>query len=337
MNIFIEKSKNYDPYENLAMEQALFEFVQREYALCNDVYGLFLWQNEPSIIFGRNQNIKAECNYEKAIEAGIKLVRRNSGGGAVYHDLGNLNFTLICKDSDDAIANNNQIIIKALSNLGVEAVASGRNDLLAEGCKFSGNAYTRHGGILVHHGTLMVNLDIGLAEKLLTPAESKLARKGISSVKSRIINLSSINKSITVENLKREIENVFITTHKDDEAIAASLDFTGFQAELARLKSAQWIDCDGIKCATSVSGDYGIFKFTIEEKDSKIKKIHYESDILEVELLEYMLKYLQGVSLEEEALLEAYDDAICKWSGELTSANKQMLNSIMTSIINSLS
>ncbi|MBR2471652.1 MAG: lipoate--protein ligase family protein, partial [Clostridia bacterium] len=147
-----------------------FNLAAEEYFLKKDECDkLILWQNEPSIIIGRNQNTLAEINKDIAESLGIHVVRRMSGGGAVFHDLGNLNYTFITKNDGNDFLNFKKFtdpVIDVLGSLGVTASLSGRNDLLIDGRKFSGNAQYVHKDMLLHHGTLMFRSDISVLEKV---------------------------------------------------------------------------------------------------------------------------------------------------------------------------
>lgn len=176
-----------DPRFNLAFE---------EYILTHRRQGdyLILWQNASSVIVGRNQNTVQEVNEPFVREQGISVVRRNTGGGAVYHDLGNLNYSFICDAGDTAARSAQRFtapVVDALKALGLDAEASGRNDILVSGCKVSGTAQQLHQGRVLHHGTLLFDSDSETIMKALTPDPLKLQSKGIRSVKSRVGNIHS--------------------------------------------------------------------------------------------------------------------------------------------------
>ena len=179
------KNESINPCFNLAMEEYLFNLDD------NNDYVL-LWQNEPTIVIGKNQNTAEEINSEYVKEKGIHVVRRITGGGAVYHDLGNLNFTFINKGLEKKELDFKKFtmpIIKALGKLGVEAELSGRNDITIDQKKFSGNAqYVRQGKVL-HHGTLLFASKMEELTKALKVSEEKFQSKGIKSVRSRVTNI----------------------------------------------------------------------------------------------------------------------------------------------------
>lgn len=192
-------SNSYNPAFNLAFEEYLVNTSN------NDDLILYLWQNENTVVIGRNQNPWKECNWKTLNNDEGKMVRRLSGGGAVYHDLGNLNFTFISKDSENKVLENVNIIVDALKNLGIDAYFSGKNDILVDGYKVSGNAYFTENDILCHHGTLLVNANINKLASYLKVSSLKLKSKGIDSVKSRVINLKEINNDLTVSNIRNSL------------------------------------------------------------------------------------------------------------------------------------
>jgi len=183
--LYIRNESN-NPYYNLAFEEYLFNLDD------NKNY-MLLWQNEPTIVVGKYQNTAEEINSEYVKEKGIHVVRRITGGGAVYHDLGNLNFTFISKGSDKKEFDFKKFtlpIIRALSKLGIEAELSGRNDITIDQKKFSGNAqYVKQGKVL-HHGTLLFDSRMEELSRALKVAEDKFQSKGIKSVRSRVTNIS---------------------------------------------------------------------------------------------------------------------------------------------------
>ncbi len=185
--LFIDNKGITDPRINLAIE---------EYALknldINETYLLF-YINEPSIIIGKNQNSIEEINTEYVESNGIHVVRRLSGGGAVYHDLGNLNYSFITKDDGNSFHNFRKFtepVIAALNQMGVNAELSGRNDILAEGRKISGNAQFSTKGRMFTHGTLLFNSEMDHIVSALRVKKDKIESKGIKSVRSRVANIS---------------------------------------------------------------------------------------------------------------------------------------------------
>ncbi len=194
-----------DPYFNLAAEQYLMDTESDEVFM--------LWRNCRSIIIGRNQNAYAEINRSYVEEHQIPVVRRLTGGGAVFHDLGNLCFTFIVNydtGSEMDFARFCHPIVEALRFLGVPAELSGRNDMTIEGRKFSGNAECVYNGKVLHHGTILVSADLSGLAGALAVDEEKMRSKGIKSVRSRVCNLSEYLSDISVIDLKHYLEKAFL-------------------------------------------------------------------------------------------------------------------------------
>lgn len=183
LNLRVIKADNTNPYENLAAEEYMTLHAGE-----NEVI-LFLWQNAHTVVIGKNQNPWRECNVEKIKEDKVFLARRMSGGGAVYHDLGNLNFTFIARDGIYDIGKQTDIILLACRLMGIKASKTGRNDLVVDGRKFSGHAYYSSGGYNYHHGTIMLDVDDKDLPKYLRVSAAKLKSKGVESVRSRVVNL----------------------------------------------------------------------------------------------------------------------------------------------------
>ena len=177
--------KTTDPYRNLATEEYLFRNC------LDDVF--MLWQNEPTVVIGKNQNAAAEINRAYLDERGIHIARRITGGGAVYHDLGNLNYTFISGSRAGGgldFAYFTSPIIEALGSVGVAATLTGRNDLAIDGRKFSGNAQHEADGRVLHHGTLLFDSDLDALSSVLTVDPAKIQSKGVKSTRSRVTNLA---------------------------------------------------------------------------------------------------------------------------------------------------
>lgn len=178
------KSKN--PCFNLALEEYALKHLDVDHPI------IILWQNEPSIIIGRNQNTIEEINSKYIKNHGINVVRRLSGGGAVYHDLGNINYTFITHRSGENITNFEKFtrpVIETLKKLDVPAEFTGRNDITIEGKKFSGNAQYSYRNKLLHHGTILFDSDLSVVQEALNVKADKVQSKGIKSVRSRVTNI----------------------------------------------------------------------------------------------------------------------------------------------------
>ena len=180
------ESPSVDPAFNLALEQYVFDRLPRE-------YGYFmLWRNDRAVIVGKHQDTLSEINWDYVKEKGIQVVRRLSGGGAVYHDLGNLNFTFIVDEEEEGASPFDRFcepVIAMLEEAGIRAERTGRNDMSIGGRKFSGNAQYRREGRVMHHGTLLYDTDLDVMERALKPPIEKLRSKGVASVKGRVGNI----------------------------------------------------------------------------------------------------------------------------------------------------
>ena len=199
----IIRSDSFDPTYNLALEEFLTKNVVED-----DII-LYLWQNERTVVIGKNQNYWSEVNAPAAEADCVTVVRRLSGGGAVFHDLGNLNFTFILRKENYDVQRQLSVIIDALGRLGIKAEKTGRNDIEADGRKFSGNAFFKSSAGWYHHGTLMVDVDKEKLGKYLNVSTAKLQSKGVKSVKARVVNLKELREDITIEMLCDELYKAF--------------------------------------------------------------------------------------------------------------------------------
>ena len=221
MSIIYLESPSFDPHFNLALEQYVFNEMPKT----NEYF--MLWQNDNAIIVGKHQNTIGEINQEYVKAHNIQVVRRLSGGGAVYHDLGNLNFTFIM-DAGDAEDLNFRVfsvpVVKALKRLGITAEQNGRNDITVDGRKFSGNAQYIKNGRIMHHGTILFNSDLEKVATSLNVSKDKIESKGLKSVRSRVMNLKEyLPEDITLTEFKNlikkymfeEVKNQYVLTDTD--------------------------------------------------------------------------------------------------------------------------
>lgn len=197
------RSLSHNPWFNLALEEYLVRQVSEREII------LYLWQNDNTVVIGKHQNPWQECRVALLEEEGGRLARRLSGGGAVFHDLGNVNFSFIVGktlcDEQELL----RLIIAAVRDVGIAAEFSGRNDLLARGGKFSGNAYYFTSRAALHHGTLLVCSDFEKLVRYLNVHPQKIAAKGITSVRSRVVNLAELQSGLTPEALMNALAGRF--------------------------------------------------------------------------------------------------------------------------------
>lgn len=188
-----------EPYRNLALEEALLFAVEPEECF------LYLWQNRKTVVIGRNQNAYAECRADALSGDGGFVARRLSGGGAVFHDLGNLNFTFLVRAEDYDVSRQLDVLLEALSSLGLTAEKSGRNDVTVEGKKVSGNAFYQTGDRCCHHGTVLIRTDREALSRYLTVSPKKLSAKGVASVQARVGNLCDFLPAVTLEQVRTSL------------------------------------------------------------------------------------------------------------------------------------
>ena len=198
--IYIENNCN-KPQFNLALEEYVFTYLDE----FDEMF--LLWINEPTIVVGKHQNTIEEININYVKENNINVVRRLSGGGAVYHDLGNLNYTIISKSSGSSsfdFETFSQPVIDVLADLGIKAEFTGRNDIVIDGKKFCGNAQYMRKGRVLHHGAILFDTDLEVLGKALKVSKDKIMSKGVKSVRSRVTNISEhLKEDITVEDFKK--------------------------------------------------------------------------------------------------------------------------------------
>ncbi len=297
-----------DPFYNLALEEWLMKNCDE------DVF--ILWRNSPTVVIGRYQNAYAEVNIPFAEKNGISVVRRMSGGGAVYHDFGNLNFTFIVKDEGEGIdfARFLTPIKEALATIGIETEISGRNDLLMGGKKISGSAQCRKYGKVLHHGTLLIDVDSETLSSVLNVSSEKLVSKGINSVRSRVTNIKDVypdvNVSVIIDTLTDKLWGRRLElTEKDKSEIKF----------LADDKYSSWEYVYGSSKALSktVSArfDGGSIQISFDSENGVIKDARINGDFFadgEIALIE---KALIGCRLYLNDLISAIDNAECKILG----------------------
>ncbi len=235
--IAVYQGHSFDPYYNLAVEEVLLDSVKQGECI------LYLWQNAATVVIGRNQNPWKECRIGHLEEDGGHLARRLSGGGAVYHDIGNLNFTFLCCDKDYDLTKHLSVIVEACKANGVAAEISGRNDVLTQGCKFSGNAFYHSGGKSYHHGTMMIDVDIKQVERYLSPSPAKLKAKGVDSVRSRVINLRELAPEMTCQSLSQDMVRAFEKVYglQSSQLQIEKLDLNTVENLRQRNASKEWL------------------------------------------------------------------------------------------------
>ena len=196
-------SNQYDPFLNRAVEQHLTDNQEE------GMVTMYLWKNQRTVVIGYNQNPYSECNVKLLLNEGGHLMRRGTGGGAVYHDLGNINFSFIADKKLYDVRKQLSVIQDALLSYGLQTEISGRNDLTCQGRKFSGNAFSRGQHNCLHHGTLLISGDMSDLARYLKPKPAKLQKHGVQSVRSRVVNLSELNPGITPDSIVPRLRAAF--------------------------------------------------------------------------------------------------------------------------------
>ena len=249
-----------DPHRNLALEEYLTDTV------AEDACVLYLWQNRHTVVIGRNQNAWQECRTTELERDGGTLARRLSGGGAVYHDMGNLNFTFSLRTQDYDLRRQQSVIVEACRALGIPAEISGRNDILTNGCKFSGNSFYSHNGRSFHNGTLLVGVDLASLGRYLTPSRAKLESKGVASVRSRVINLTELKPDLTVACLARTMVEAFETVYglKAKELREQDLDAAEIERRYQRFHSYEWVYGKSVPFSFSCSKRFAWGELTLQ-------------------------------------------------------------------------
>lgn len=311
MNLRILKSAVTNPWFNLATEDWIFQ------ALDANSHTLFLWRNSETVVIGRSQNPWVECKIDKMEADDVFLARRQSGGGAVFHDLGNTNFTFLSpKDSYDQEANFT-IIINALKKLGIDAELSGRNDMQVGDKKISGNAFKHAADRSFHHGTLLVNANMQKLGDYLNPHPLKLKAKGIKSVRARVANLVEFNKDINHENLSDAIIEAFCEYYGETAPVEA-LD----EASLAKQPTLnkyyeQMTDWNWRFGKTpefshhiETRFDWGIIDMHLDVKQAVITDVVIFSDALNVELIDLLQQTLAGVKYNKDDIKARFNELI---------------------------
>jgi len=295
------ESRSTDPYTNLAIEACLMRSAREGEPI------LYLWQNDRTVVIGRNQCASAECDVELLERDGGRLARRRSGGGAVYHDLGNLNFTFVTTEGEYDQSEQTDVILDAVRSLGISAERTGRNDLVVDGGrKFSGHAYQHTGAASCHHGTIMVAVDVDALGRYLTVSPLKLQAKGVRSVRSRVTNLQELDPGLTVAALKDALQASFANRvgRPVTQADVGELDQRELARERERLCSRAWLYKGERRFAESRQSRFGwgSARVDLTREDGVISDLAVFSDGLEAERIEAIPGLLMGAKDAPEEL-----------------------------------
>ena len=298
-----------DPDFNLAAEQYVFDSLPR------DRMYLMLWQNDNAIIIGKHQNTLAEINEAFVRSHGIRGVRRLSGGGAVYHDLGNLNYTLI-SDAQGAELDLGVFcrpVIHALQKLGVDARLNGRNDMTIDGQKFSGNAQYRKEGRVMHHGTILFDSEMSVLAGALQVDEEKIKAKGVKSVRSRVTNVRPhLPTDMTLPQFRLALLESILEEMPGEEYVLTSADLAAIEAiRTQRYGTWEWNFGRSPACDLKLRRRFegcGTVEAFLTMNHGCIDKIAFRGDYFSAEEPAALEGLLTGCKRTEEALQKALEN-----------------------------
>lgn len=287
-------SNQTEPYWNIAVEQWLVE--------CADAVTLYLWRNRRTVVIGQNQNPYSEVNVEALEADGGFLMRRKTGGGAVYHDDGNLNFSFVVPKALYDQQRQFSVIQRAVESFGLHTELSGRNDILAEGRKFSGNAFSKGRVNDLHHGTLLISGDMSDLARYLKPKPAKLQKHGVQSVRSRVVNLAELNLDITPESIVPRLKKAFVEEYGGDCMDVAFDDIISCDEVRAihdhfasdEWKFGRW---QTFTAQRSAQFDWGGVELALTVEDSIIRDVQIASDALDLAALDEARRLLIGASV----------------------------------------
>ena len=299
MKLEIIVSNQTNPFVNIAVEQHLVAENP------SDTVVMYLWKNHRTVVIGLNQNPFAECDVETLLADGGHLMRRMTGGGAVYHDTGNINFSFVVPKELYDVRRQFAVIQKAVEKFGLEAEISGRNDLLCQGRKFSGNAFSKGRSNNLHHGTLLINTDTAALQRYLKVKPSKLLKHGVASVQSRVVNLSELAR-ITSENIVQPLKVAFCQVYGN---VATERTFESVCTESVLKQSrdmasddflfARWRNFSTKRSGSFPWGEVEV-DLDIDQSQNRICSVEIATDCLNLAAVEQARQLLQGASLSQK-------------------------------------
>ena len=292
MKLKVVRTDCTNPYENLAAEEYMTMNTESDEVI------LFLWQNAHTVVIGRNQNPWKECHVEKIKEDNAYLARRMSGGGAVYHDLGNLNFTFMARDDVYDIGKQTDTILLACRLLGINATKTGRNDLVVDEKKFSGHAYFSSNGYNYHHGTIMMDVVSEDLPKYLQVSESKLKSKGVDSVRSRVVNLKEYLPNMSTKTMIKKMQEAMLKAfEREYGGTAEEIELPKIPQELIdKYTSEEWRLGTRISFEKEIEHrfEWGGVDVQLAMAGENIKTCKIYSDALETTMFEELEEMLTG-------------------------------------------
>ena len=304
--IFVDNQNHTDAHVNLAIEEHLL----RNHRVDEEI--LLFYINSPSIIIGRNQNTLEEINLPFVDACDINVVRRLSGGGAVYHDLGNLNFSFISNSGRENIHNFKKFtapVVKVLNDMGVPAELGGRNDILVEGRKISGNAQYISGLRMVSHGTLLFNSDLSVVTESLRVKPGKIKSKGIQSIRSRVANISEfLPEPMDMITFRDQLKQGILSNGDSSEYLLTAVDWETIQ-ELVHERYATWDWNFGRSPEFNVQKNeqfmVGEIDMRINVLEGHIKAISFSGDFLSLQDVTDVEERLVGIPFTQNGIRQA--------------------------------
>ena len=297
--------KTTDPAFNLAVEEYVFDYLPR------DRMYVMLWQNDNAIIIGKNQNTLAEINASYVKQQGIRVVRRLSGGGAVYHDMGNLNFTVIADAQGENLDFGRfcALVVKALQRVGVKAEINGRNDMTIDGKKFSGNAQYLRQGRVMHHGTILFDSNASVLANALQVDEAKIQAKGVRSVRSRVTNVRTcLPEDMTLPQFRQILLDTILEENPGEEYVLTEKDLEIVETlKRERYDTWEWNYGHSPACTLHKKGRVegcGTVEAFITLREGKISQIVFKGDFFGVSDPEQLASLLIGCRPDRASLEE---------------------------------
>ncbi|MDL2236509.1 lipoate--protein ligase [Christensenellaceae bacterium OttesenSCG-928-K19] len=292
----------HDPHKTLALEEYMVMNVGADEII------LYLYTHADTVVIGRNQNAWSECRHEQLLADGGKLARRVSGGGAVFHDIANLNFSFVVSQDNYDLHRQLKVILDAVRSFGIHAEFSGRNDILADGRKFSGNAFCHKKNNAFHHGTIMIDTDTDKLAKYLAVSKDKIESKGISSVRSRVVNLSELNPDITPELIAQALKRSFESEYGVAQPYPITPQIENGVDEIAKRNASwEWLFGQSPSFDISISNRFawGGIELQLSLRDALIKEARIFSDAMDADLIESIPEYLSGIRFQSQPLADA--------------------------------
>lgn len=298
-------SNSTNPYKNIALEAYLLTHTEPEECI------LYLWQNRKTVVIGYNQNAWKECRVEELEADGGFLARRLSGGGAVFHDMGNLNFTFLTRRNTYSVERQTEVVLRAVKSFGIHAVRTGRNDLAVDGQKFSGNAFYRTGDFCYHHGTILIQEDMQNLSKYLNVSREKLQSKGVDSVKSRVVNLTRYEPELTVGQMQTAMLHAFSDVYEGTPAPIAPGELSETELREGEQHFSSWEWLYGRKIPfnfeTTKRFDWGEVLIRLEISGGLISHAGIWTDALDTELPRRVEEALKGCRYRESEIRQTLD------------------------------